>query len=900
MCDDHLVHGFAPNWAAWGAPYMKYQPLSKGPCRRSMMAVCLALSACARTEPSTPSHPAILVLGFDSISAGDWQEQPSPSDNGSVVVRVDGDDGRQLELSSTRDQEKKVIRRIDAFSLRGKRVLAEVQADLRLSDASASVSARLRLSLERASGAMDAWNAATSRRARTAGPATLQAAIDVPEDALSLWLELDTKGSVAVRFGAPRLQISTPSSKTESLKAETIEGLQSLAQLLGYLRFFHPSDQVARMDWQDFEAEAARQVLMARDRAELRRAMQWVIERTAPTALLYEGSSRPTSAAPARGAGTSLTRWVRIGSGDDGEPYAAFRSGISEPSGVGVLLLKTVPSQGCAHVTASIAMKTEDGAPVIELNIIPRRGSRSPGTASRVLTHAEDASFDADIPPDVTDITYGVRVGGVGILKIDAVELICSKRRIGSFASDGMLDILGTASHLYTVARIDGCNGCLRVARMPEHTFDAARDVVDVSLGSGMRLLMPIALWTDGIRTFPEVAAAGSYSPHPIPWTDPASRIASALDIWVTLRWFYPYFEDMSIDWQHELIRALIGGADARTSAQLFTVLSQLVAALHDDHASIYRSEYDNGILPLLFRQIGSKLYLLKGVGEYNSVLRRGSVLASMNGVPADTVVKNISSTISAATPGWLQAYLPLTLGDGPTGELLSITAQEPDGGAVSIRVPRVARARYLAQKREDRPSSGTEVAAGVYYVDLSTADDAMWKAILPKLVSARAVIGDLRNGASPAGFLILAHFIDHEIKSPYYDKPISSLSGKRYERGQWSILPLSPRLSAKLIFLANGRSASSPETILQYARGAGLGIVVGEQTGGTNGDVATFESLQGISVRFTGMRVLNVDGSVLHGHGITPDVVVHPTVTGVREGRDEILEAAIARSTAP
>ncbi|HEY0481040.1 MAG TPA: S41 family peptidase, partial [Kofleriaceae bacterium] len=156
------------------------------------------------------------------------------------------------------------------------------------------------------------------------------------------------------------------------------------------------------------------------------------------------------------------------------------------------------------------------------------------------------------------------------------------------------------------------------------------------------------------------------------------------------------------------------------------------------------------------------------------------------------------------------------------------------------------------------------------------------------------------RDGASPAGFLILAHFIDHEIKSPYWDKPISSVLERKYERTQASIFPLQPRLSAKLIFVANGRSASSPETILQYARAAGLGIIVGEPTGGTNGDVATFDSLNGISVRFTGLRALNQDGSVLHGRGITPDVVAHPTAAGIRDGRDEILEAAISRAMTP
>jgi C-terminal processing protease CtpA/Prc len=47
--------------------------------------------------------------------------------------------------------------------------------------------------------------------------------------------------------------------------------------------------------------------------------------------------------------------------------------------------------------------------------------------------------------------------------------------------------------------------------------------------------------------------------------------------------------------------------------------------------------------------------------------------------------------------------------------------------------------------------------------------------------------------------------------------------------------------------------------------------------------------------VRFTGLHVSAPDGSTIQGHGITPDQIVHPTLEGIRAGRDEILEAAIA-----
>jgi C-terminal processing protease CtpA/Prc len=49
-----------------------------------------------------------------------------------------------------------------------------------------------------------------------------------------------------------------------------------------------------------------------------------------------------------------------------------------------------------------------------------------------------------------------------------------------------------------------------------------------------------------------------------------------------------------------------------------------------------------------------------------------------------------------------------------------------------------------------------------------------------------------------------------------------------------------------------------------------------------------------GLSVRFSGHDVRHADGRQLQRVGLTPDIEVAPTIQGVREGRDEVLERAI------
>lgn len=90
----------------------------------------------------------------------------------------------------------------------------------------------------------------------------------------------------------------------------------------------------------------------------------------------------------------------------------------------------------------------------------------------------------------------------------------------------------------------------------------------------------------------------------------------------------------------------------------------------------------------------------------------------------------------------------------------------------------------------------------------------------------------------------------------------------------------------------------SSGETVVQIIRDHKLATLVGEPSGGTNGNIAEELLPGGWVMHFTGMRVPLADRTSLHGRGIQPDHVVHPTAAGVRAGRDEILDAAVALAT--
>jgi hypothetical protein len=121
-----------------------------------------------------------------------------------------------------------------------------------------------------------------------------------------------------------------------------------------------------------------------------------------------------------------------------------------------------------------------------------------------------------------------------------------------------------------------------------------------------------------------------------------------------------------------------------------------------------------------------------------------------------------------------------------------------------------------------------------------------------------------------------------------------------QYLNTLWTISPRLPRLAAPAFFLADARAARYTETFLCLVEAGGLGTIVGAGTARANSNPNRIDLPGGWRVMFAGMRVGKRDGSLLRGAGVQPAVPAVRTLEGVRAGRDEVLEAALAALSLP
>ena len=420
-------------------------------------------------------------------------------------------------------------------------------------------------------------------------------------------------------------------------------------------------------------------------------------------------------------------------------------------------------------------------------------------------------------------------------------------------------------------------------------------------LGGGVSCVVPLVVFADSGGTLPKNASPGSSPSASLVkynGNDRVTRIADVALAWNVLQHFYPYFDVVKTDWAAALKKALVSAAIDADEKAFVRTLRLMVAELHDGHGSVrHQSRTVVEALPLIFRWVENRL-VVTNVAEGIEAVQPGDVVLSIDGVPSAQAIRAGEALISSATPQY-RRYLAVDLLRAGY-EKNSEAKLEIEGADGKTRVAVVRRTAQAAALRETRPAKIEEIKSGIFYIDIDRITDEDFQNALPKLEKAKGIIFDVR-GYPKSSALMMAYLFDKPFTSPQFLFPyITRPNGQEvdYEinkpTNRGTVEPKSPYLTAKKVFITDGRAISAAETFMGIVENYKLGEIVGETTAGTNGNANQFALPGNYAIRFTGMKVLKHDGTRHHGIGIRPTIPVSRTIKGIREKRDEQLEKAI------
>lgn len=391
-------------------------------------------------------------------------------------------------------------------------------------------------------------------------------------------------------------------------------------------------------------------------------------------------------------------------------------------------------------------------------------------------------------------------------------------------------------------------------------------------------------------------------------------RIAGLSKCWAEAKYNFANFDLVpTLNWD-SVYRAYIPKVVAtQTSLEYYNVLRSFYQHLRDGHTAISmpQSFYQSmdGTLPLELRWIEGKVVVTKNTSalKEDAAIRPGMEVVSFEGVPVlEYIRQNISpylnfSTVQDSTERIYRQYLPI----GKKGSEVELVFRDFKGGELKKVLKRVP----VAQFWQPYPLVNFQVLKGnIAYLQINSFNDprvvAIFDSLFATLAPTTALVIDIRNnggGNGQNGFEVLGCLTD----KPFYPgktvlrkyQPVGrSWDGaESAEISGFDWKPYKNRLYSKpVVVLTSAQTYSAAEDFTATFKTMNRGKVIGAPTGGSTGQPVFF-SIPGGGVGYVcAKRDFLVSGQEFVGLGIQPDIEVRPTLKGIKEGRDEVLEAAL------
>jgi len=391
---------------------------------------------------------------------------------------------------------------------------------------------------------------------------------------------------------------------------------------------------------------------------------------------------------------------------------------------------------------------------------------------------------------------------------------------------------------------------------------------------------------------------------------DSGYQLLGLFRAWNAVEYFYPNRDIMSDDpvsapdyWDNVLQQYIRPFATAQNPTSYLQTLLAFKTNLHDSHSGISNFEFarpplGSCRLPVQIRFVeGSPVVTgyLSATGA-TSLLEIGDVIQRLDGIPVSDLISQWTPYYTASNQAVLGRDMSNQFTVGSCGPA-SVTVLRGDQ-QLTFTPSRVATSglNLSSGGQADLPGAPFQMLFGnIAYLKLSNVVAAQSADYVRQAASAKGLIVDIRN--YPSQFVIFT------LGDLFTSKPVDFVQftqGDATTPGaiHWitppvGLTPASPHYNGKVVVLVNELTQSQAEYTAMSFRAAGAKIV-GSTTAGADGNVSMVPLPGGYYFYYSGLGVFYPDHRPTQRVGIVPDVVVTPTIAGIRAGRDEVLDAAI------
>lgn len=753
--------------------------------------------------------------------------------------------------------------------------------------------------------------------------------------------------------------------KANAQTQQQIDNQIAFTKLYGYVRYFHPSDEAATIDWDKFAVYGISRINNCADKASLKKTLIELFAPIAPTLQLVDENENAffdkQQLIPPSLNGYKTIAWQHAGLGTTAYKEYPFQSARTNRS---IFYTKYVQQalRGISMFNNIDAKPYQNKQFVLKgrAKLIAGPGfghfwasvdkiDKTPGffdnSFNNLITQStwKDFEVKGTIDADADLLRFGVLLEGAGDLLVDNVSLLIKEgdtwkelysnnfntHTPGLTAVDPLNPQRKTDSKIYTYGVISDPNYSTEkwaeikstskfplppAGKWEKHTslfksYPQVGEYIEKNISSGLKIVMPISLYGNEGNTYPAADQAkltalknklDLISKNDLTADSLNTRIADIAITWNVFQHFFSYLDLIKTNWQQDLAEALIEANRDKDATEFHKTLKKFTAKLQDGHTYVnWAKAKDYFYLPISWDWAADKLVItrvLKGVAG----LKKGDVITAINNTDPKAYFNDIEQYISAATPGSLmeKALTQSLMGVQNSTVQLTYLGADNRSGKVELK-----RTLMVYNYNKEAPAADTikRISNDITYINIGLASMKAIDKIMPQLQKNKAIICDLRN--FPTDNWTTNHFIEylltkkdtatHWMQIPQRVYPDQQQAVGNITEG-FDLVPAKPHLNAKIIFIVDASEYSWAESYMSIIAHYKLATLVGQPTGGTNGDINTITLPGNYTISFSGLKITQLDGSQHQGVGTKPDIYVNKTIKAIRENRDEFLEKAI------
>lgn len=452
------------------------------------------------------------------------------------------------------------------------------------------------------------------------------------------------------------------------------------------------------------------------------------------------------------------------------------------------------------------------------------------------------------------------------------------------------------------VPRCETCIECSSDAFIISNTQWIERENISKELKKSLKWI-----FENRVSSANHYAGPAEYGPPPtftnelgyeqFSYPDDGFRLLALFRYWGIIQYYFPYKHLIDDDWDQVLKSFISVFLNANNALKYELALLQLITKINDTHASLNTKLIDSELRgeyypPFELGFVENQLIVTKPLLDTLTHLK-GEAISHFNGIEISALVDSLRPYFPASNESALNRDMAWQILRSKE-KRVNLTFQNK--GVVSMDFIHLNTYNSLYQKYNPEIESFKMISNDIAYLHIRNLIQSDLNEIFAKTESTKGLIIDLRTYPNQTLLYDIGAYLTKTPKPfviaslPFYDTP-----GTFYFTPPIEMQPHPEKFyNGKVILLVNETTQSTSEF---HAMGFQVGdnvMTIGSQTAGADGNVSNIKLPGGYSTFISGVGIYYPDGTETQRVGINIDLEVKPTIQGIKNGKDEVLEKAI------